>query len=488
MFKVFVNDGTQEMPKDDILYIVCKEGVYLKKKVGIMESITPVKGLSHLDTVETMARMHMEDIPGFEFAKVIDFFRAVYKEHQSEAVVLLFYDMETDEYEVIAPAQEVSAGGADYTKGISIEGMDMIGTIHSHASMSAFHSGIDDKDEKSFDGIHITIGDLDSEFVSISASIVSNGTRFMIEPEDYIKDLTKVVDIDEKVQKPYRRVFKMVGGKLVESKTSYTYSYRKYDKRYKSKFLKPSEEPQGIFDKKWLKNVEHKPAVVYGWGSAFDPLAWAQRWKQKTILTPTTKQSAKALTPNVSKSIPKNPTIDPKSEMNPCEECVFKSHKIDWVLEQISEGVDVEDDIAINNFIPGPDDISLVDTYQCEKCTSVFQTESLDVVCPICKTDDHLIDITGDVELGDPDILDADFSQLDEGGYDGEEDRIEHSRADSGEYLDPDYAAIMEAAEEADSEIARLPIPGENKTPIQTEKQGVFKFMQRKRKQKKKKT
>jgi len=87
MFKVFVNDGTQEMPKDDILYIVCKEGVYLKKKVGIMESITPVKGLSHLDTVETMARMHMEDIPGFEFAKIIDFFRAVYKEHKSEAVV-----------------------------------------------------------------------------------------------------------------------------------------------------------------------------------------------------------------------------------------------------------------------------------------------------------------------------------------------------------------------------------------------------------------
>lgn len=484
MFKVFVNDGTQKMPKDDILYIVCKEGVYLKKKVGIMESITPVKGLSHLDTVETMARMHIDDIPGFEFAKIIDFFRAVFKEHQSEAVVLLFYDMETGEYEILAPAQEVSGGGADYVKGISIEGMDMIGTIHSHARMSAFHSGIDDKDEESFDGIHITIGDLDEEFVSISSSIVSNGTRFMTEPEDYIKDLTKVVDIDEEVDKPYRRVFKMVGGKLVESKTSYTYSYRKYDKRYKSKFLKPSKEPQGIFDEKWLENVEHKiPIYTYGWGGSFDPLLWKEKLKQK-LTTPATKQPTKALVPVASKPILKNPTIDPKTEMNPCSDCVFKGHKIDWVLEQISEGIDVEEDISINNHIL--DETSMLDTYHCEKCESIFQTETLDVVCPICKTDEHLIDITGEVDLTDTKMLDADFSQLDEAGFDSESEKIEQSKADSGEFLDPEYEAVMEAAEEADAEIERLPIPGEDTTPIQTKEQGVFSFMQRKRKRKKK--
>ena len=554
MFKVFVNDGSKKIPKDDIVYIVCKEGVYLKKKVGIMESITPVKGLSHLQPVETMAQMHIEKMPGYMFAKVIDFFRKVYEEHKAEAVVLLFYDMETDEYEIVVPPQKVNGASADYTKGFTIENMDMIGTIHSHAGMSAFHSGVDDKDEESFDGIHITIGNLNDDDVSISASIVSNGTRFIVDPEEYIKDLEKVVDIDEEVSKPYRKVFKFVNGKMVESKSNHTYTTRKYDKRYASKFLKRSKESQGIFDKEWMEKVEYKSYVytyknVYGWGGDFQSSFWKNRGVQNAF-TGFNKQ--KALPLKTESKETKTKDIPVAGEMNPCMECVFKAHKIDWVMEQIATGVEVEDKNLLDNFIYdenfGTEDM-LVDTYHCEKCNSVFQSEDLDCECPVCKTDEHLVDVTGDVDLDDEDILDASFSAADEAGFDdilktcpacdnkfmynggddvcpfcyteitetseetikntclecghtfeyklgdtncphcgvpipklGEESIDYQMRSDSGEFLDPDYQKVMDAAIAADNE-KRLPIPGEDETPI--DKPGVFSFMRLTRKRKK---
>ena len=157
MFPVFVNDGNHEIPDDDILYIVCKEGTYLKKKLGIMESITPVKNISILQSIEMMATMHIKPIPGTLFASVMDFFRQVYSEHKSEAIVLLFYNEEKRVYKIIPPAQEVSGAGVDYNRAMTLEGYTMVGDIHSHANFSAFHSGIDDADEKSFDGLHITI-------------------------------------------------------------------------------------------------------------------------------------------------------------------------------------------------------------------------------------------------------------------------------------------------------------------------------------------
>jgi len=80
MFPIIVNDGQTPFPEDDIYYIVCKEGVYLKKRLGVMESIAPVKQISILDGIETMAKMHIKKIPATKAQQVINFFKAVYKE------------------------------------------------------------------------------------------------------------------------------------------------------------------------------------------------------------------------------------------------------------------------------------------------------------------------------------------------------------------------------------------------------------------------
>ena len=47
MFKVHINDGSA-LPDDDVYYIVAKEGIFLKKKLGVMESIAPVKNISKI--------------------------------------------------------------------------------------------------------------------------------------------------------------------------------------------------------------------------------------------------------------------------------------------------------------------------------------------------------------------------------------------------------------------------------------------------------
>jgi len=186
MFKIHVNDGINEMPTDDICYIIAKEGIFLKKKMGIMDSIAPVDNISILESVSASAQMHILPIPATMFAKVIDFFGQVYDKYRGECIVLLFYNEETQKYKIIPPQQKVSAGSLEYNRSMTIEGYTMIGDIHSHGSMSAFHSGVDDDDEKSFDGLHITIGNANHAEISLSGSIVANGYRFMVDPMDYI--------------------------------------------------------------------------------------------------------------------------------------------------------------------------------------------------------------------------------------------------------------------------------------------------------------
>lgn len=423
---MFVNDGTQEMPDDDILYIVCKEGVYLKKNLGIMESITPVTNISILQTVEMMAKMHIKPIPAYQFAQVESFFREIYREHRSEAIVLLFYHEERKVYKIVPPHQKVNGGSVDYNRAITIEGFTMIGDIHSHANMSAFHSSVDDKDEESFDGLHITIGNCGSENVSLSASIVSNGKRFMVEPSDYVNKLALTRDIDEEIERPYAQVLiwdkeqkKMVPKAGAAQRT---YTVRRYDKRYmvdvSSKYKK--------FDPKWMDLVEHTPYVytygaggnywqnwrrqANGWPNSFDAEAWTNFNRRNALGKPaTTPQGKPPLLPGKPvKPVtfpPHNQSADgaheevvDKKDFNPCMDCVFKEHRIDWVLEQLTESEEADDEM---------------ETYECTKCDAFFSTQEPMAVCPNCKVDDFLVLIDETDWSAAADVPDVDWYRCD---------------------------------------------------------------------------
>jgi hypothetical protein len=77
----------------------------------------------------------------------------------------------------------VAGGHCRYEIGPTPAGLLRVGTIHSHASADAFHSELDDEDERHDDGLHVTIGNLDGE-ASVVCSLVVDGRRFPIEPSE----------------------------------------------------------------------------------------------------------------------------------------------------------------------------------------------------------------------------------------------------------------------------------------------------------------
>lgn len=192
MFKIHINDGNNETPKDDIFYIISKEGIFLKKKVGLIDSITPVDKISFLSTMkeENKASINIPKIPANLTSSVWLFFKKVYEKYNGEAIMLIYYNEKNKKYKMIVPKQEVSGGSLDYKTSIE-NGFNLIGDIHSHGSMSAFHSGTDSYDEKSFDGIHITFGNMNKEYFSISTSIVVNGFRVIVDSEKYLNGIEK---------------------------------------------------------------------------------------------------------------------------------------------------------------------------------------------------------------------------------------------------------------------------------------------------------
>lgn len=302
MFKIIHLDGTQKIPDDDICYILAKGGTYLKKKVGLIESLTPVKQISILEDVQPYARMDIPKIHGEDFGKIMSFFKKVYEEYRSEAIVLLYYNSKKSTYTIHVPFQKVNGGSVDYVKGISLPNHIQIGTIHSHANFSAFHSGVDDKDEEHFDGIHITIGDNMDQFPSIAASIVVNGTRFQISPIDYITKM-EVVEYTKYFPQMFRPSFVEINGE------------KEYKKDVKSSLgyqLFIAEEDKA-FDPKWLEMVEDsRPARtitnyldVFQQGNGFGGVTRVPQ----TLWDITKKHKSN------------------RPKYDPCSTCVFKNYK-----------------------------------------------------------------------------------------------------------------------------------------------------------------
>lgn len=196
-FPIYIKDESFKEPDDDIYYIIGQDGIFLKKKTGLMESLVAVNGLSFLEDVNEFAQLHVRRIPQKEWGLIISFFKEVYDNESSEAVLLLYYNEEKNKWKINAPFQTITAASVNYVTTETFKGFTLVGSIHSHARMGAFHSGVDDNDEENFDGLHITIGNLDEEYQSISTSIVSNGKRFKVKTNKYICGVEKTTNEDD---------------------------------------------------------------------------------------------------------------------------------------------------------------------------------------------------------------------------------------------------------------------------------------------------
>ena len=321
MFKIFINDGSKEIPKDDICYIIGKSGIFLKKKVGLIESIAPVKEISILEDIPPIAKINIPKIHEEDFAKILDFFKIIYEAYSAEAIVLVFYNIEKELYKFECPIQEVSAASLHYETMTLKEGYNLIGTIHSHGSMSAFHSGTDDHDEKNFDGLHITIGKVNNNSgFDISCSVVANGTRVINNPLDYIDGVEKVEE------------------NIVIKNATNVYMP-------KPKFCLKEHLHLITCNEFWFNNVKEKVVKVYGflsggYGNYFSNFGGVvdKKYYMKDYIKERDKIIDKAF---------KLEDFD-EDNFSPCEDCPFKNYKLEMMLEEIED--EVEEDKEEDDF------------------------------------------------------------------------------------------------------------------------------------------
>jgi hypothetical protein len=316
MFKVWINDGTTEMPSDDILYIVSKEGIFLKKKLGLFESMAKVDKISILNEIDSYAAMDIKKMPARDFAKVFAFMREVLRVYHSEGTTIIHYHPETRKYRIEVPTQQVSHGGLDYKSELTYDGYVRIGTIHSHADFSAFHSGTDKHDEENWDGIHITIGHVDQYYFTLSANIVANGSRFWADPINYVNGLSL-----EEVTETKAHAF------LQETTTTTTLRYKLDALDYYFKF--PAY---------WLENVSKKTFAEKHWRTAAKQAGLFDE-TGNTIYNP---EKDPFLV------IPEGKTYSDMvleyADASPCEICPYRDDKMDILMEEYFENQDEDDE------------------------------------------------------------------------------------------------------------------------------------------------
>ncbi|MBI5654150.1 hypothetical protein HZC53_00630 [Candidatus Uhrbacteria bacterium] len=177
-------DADDPLPKDPDCVILGRNGAFRHTATGLFSRFEKA------DEIPTLAEQAMEAVyllpplPAAMTQQVLNFFREVYRRYHSEAIVLLAYNQATQEFAIVAPKQDVSAGHCKYEPNTAVpNGFMLVGTIHSHGSFGAHHSGTDVHDEESFDGVHVTYGDVGSELISVVASLAVSGCRFQLEPE-----------------------------------------------------------------------------------------------------------------------------------------------------------------------------------------------------------------------------------------------------------------------------------------------------------------
>ena len=179
--------STENLP--NLAYVLDGQGWKIWKRNGVSTALIPVEAVSGVAALGTAIEFKAVKLPLELIRKVTAWFKAVYQKYQSEAVGYLFY--RDGEWEFVPPAQTAEEAHARYDRVPKRDGWQTAGTIHSHGYMSAFHSGTDDADEKFFDGVHITVGKVDS-VPEYSCSIVVQGQREVVDPSVLIDGMAPV--------------------------------------------------------------------------------------------------------------------------------------------------------------------------------------------------------------------------------------------------------------------------------------------------------
>ena len=183
--------GVDTMPHDENTpyYVAASDGLFLHRNSLLGWALVPAPTmpttLPALGSKGTFT-WRAPKIPAALFAQITDFFRRIYTAHGTEAEVILTMHADTLEWGVYIPTQKTTGTSVNsvYEPTDIVSPWRVVGTIHSHCMMPAFHSGIDHADAAKMDGVHLTIGMVNNPVPEVVAMVTMNTVTFDMTPSD----------------------------------------------------------------------------------------------------------------------------------------------------------------------------------------------------------------------------------------------------------------------------------------------------------------
>lgn len=185
-------------PNKNSTMVICGDGSYLVRKneiglfsrkisSGVMPAIPDGPG-------EGSFTLALPKIPREILETQVRFYRQVMLKHNNaESYTMILWDRTEQKYIVVCPNQKISAGSVQYDLNSewSPERYLPVVSCHSHNSMGAFFSGIDDADEKG-DMCYMVMGNLHKPVPTfrIRASVAGAQIKFL--------ELNELFTMDEK--------------------------------------------------------------------------------------------------------------------------------------------------------------------------------------------------------------------------------------------------------------------------------------------------
>jgi hypothetical protein len=215
-------------------YIIHDDVLYEEKVGPLITSYTPFR----LQVKEPNPTWNGPKIPWDLWTETVAWCQITQEKFGSEALVLLFFDQELQQWSHWYPPQitngmTVSADEDDpnYKEQRKLYPDLQFGTLHHHCNAGAFASGTDKSDEEDREGLHFTIGHLGSNEHSVHF-------RFCYQGQCYDKDPTTVIEGPEWLQNvPERHQDKLLERLLVEPVDTTQWDFTEPLKQIKKKSL-----------------------------------------------------------------------------------------------------------------------------------------------------------------------------------------------------------------------------------------------------------
>jgi hypothetical protein len=255
MYPVWIHDKKTPRPVGPILYEISANGVFLHKETPFWKAIVPVRRIGILEEQKPRFELLLPPIPKRITKTVAQFFAWVTQKHNTEALALLWWNEQgLGAYSVTVPIQKVAFGRVEYDIP-QRSGYRLIGTLHSHGPLPAFHSTVDHHDEINFDGIHGTFGGFfsssDKNKFDLSLQAGINEIRFILEPWIWMVGVDK---IEPKIPPPMEQPD--LGEQFYQITSELPVRAKDNAKEYKlsngEELLPKSYRPPP----KWLENIE----------------------------------------------------------------------------------------------------------------------------------------------------------------------------------------------------------------------------------------